>query len=175
MARIVESSTCPTCGQKHPSGTVQKFEIPEVPVVDATAVAALRGEIAALGASVRTAKPAELDLGRLDRGFKNIDESLGKLAQGLLGHPKPGDIIKEWESCPECQSIWAAVQKDIANKALKGQHTAFSDELLAHFGQCETCKPAFDKFKQQIAEDALKQAKETATPASEEKKGFWNR
>ena len=170
MSKEVRNRICPTCGTDHHE--VKTFSIPEVSVVE---VAALKEGINSLGEKISTMKPTEVNLQPIEEKFKQLDENMSKLAQGLIGHPKPKEVIKDWSACPDCGPEWNGIKREIVDEALLEHHPVLNDRLIEHFSSCPTCKPAFDELKRQIEQEVLERAKEVTTGATTPAKpaSFW--
>ena len=175
MSRIVEQKNCPTCGLPHPSGTVQKFEIPEVPVADLKEVSFLREDMKALGEQISAIELPETNLQPIEGRFKQLDENLGRLAQELRGHPKPtADFISHWEECKDCAPEWNKRKQEIQKEALKNSHPVFNEKFLEHLDSCPTCQPGWEKFKGQIAQPKPAPLPATVEPEPVKSKSWWD-
>ena len=133
VKHVIEGRYCPTCSHDH--GTVQKFEVPVVPVM-AGSVGDIQGKIDDLlgrvsGGDKTDLKPVESLLGSLSAQVKQLSGEMGT-------HPKPTrDFIQQvWEDCPECQAQWNQIKGEIGEEATRGLHI-FTPE---HIDSCPECK-----------------------------------
>ena len=172
MKRI-ESTTCPTCGTKHPSGTVQTFEIPEIPVVDTAKLATIMEQLDALSSAVKSLKMPEIALPKnLDdvcARFPQLCQKVDRLSEGvaktneiLSGHPKPSPALeKEWEDCKECSGLWRARKKSIGNEVLSARgHPKPTPALGKEWEDCKECSDLWKTWKESIGEEAATKAVE---------------
>ena len=122
MSRVIESKTCPTCG--HDKGTVQKFEIPEVPVLTPDLLKPLEEWIKKL------AKPAEhvsCEQHPELCAFKpKLDEAQAAV-EALRG-----------ESIDTAQKL-ANSQKEV--ESLKQSHPVLTVDFLRSQENCPNCGP----------------------------------
>jgi len=135
MSRTVESSSCPTCGAKHSTGTVQRYEIPEIPVVEVKVVDELRKQIDELNTAVKNIQIPEVKIpevnlpeglsdmcskfpelcSRVDR----LEQQSTKTLDLISSHPKPvkDALEKIWLDCPECADLWKKWKNEIGETA----------------------------------------------------------
>ncbi len=102
MSRKVQGKTCPTCGHDH--GTVQTFDIPEIPILDdvtgkqiLTGIEDLKGKVAA------PANPCAD--GSCDHA-KQLGVVKKELAEEKASHPvlTPEYLRTQREKCPNCKA-----------------------------------------------------------------------
>ena len=135
MARIVESSSCPTCGKKTQEGIVQKYEIPEIPVVEVKVVDELRKQMDELNTAIKNIKIPEVKIPEvnLPEGLSDmcskfpelcsrvdkLEEQSGKTLDLISSHPKPvkDALEKLWLDCPECADLWKKWKDEIGKAA----------------------------------------------------------
>ena len=132
MSKIIESSNCPTCGTKSPTGGVQKYEVPTVPVVSEDGLNTIKASLDNLSSKLEQIKLPEVD--SLKEGIAGLDSKLAKIGNTVARHPKPTkDFIKHfWEDCPECNPSWQAIKDEIARSAIENcPNCKAKDEKIA--------------------------------------------
>ena len=166
MSRTVESSSCPTCGAKHSTGTVQRYEIPEIPVVEMKAVNELRKQIDDLDTAVKNIKFPEIKFPEvsLPEGFGDmcskfpelcervdkLEEQSSKTLDLISSHPKPTEQLeKVWEDCVECKDLWLhwknKIGEEAATKAVE-EYKKKQEEEKAKVEPKEASKPSEPPF-----------------------------
>ena len=157
MAKIIESKNCPTCGKPHESGTSQRFEVPELPVVETSKLGALEGKVDSLMTEIKNIKPPEIklpeNLGDVCTEFpalceqvESLSTKIDKQTEFLSGHPKPVKeaLEKVWSDCPECSELWSKWKSEIgseaATKAVEEFRKKQQDELKVKEARVEEVK-----------------------------------
>ncbi len=121
MPRIVESKTCPTCG--HDKGTVQKFDIPEIPVLDTETLKLIQ------------ANSASKD---------DIKTILAKLEDVRV----PAVLKSTCEEHPELCQHQAQIDTLTAelNERKQGHDVLTKEHLQAQYDSCPNCHRGIDEF-----------------------------
>ena len=128
--KVIQSKVCPTCGAPHPSGTVQQYQIPEVPVLDEKMAKEFNESIQNLKNAVDNIKIPKVELpeglGDFCTRFPDLCDQVGSLegrinhiSEIMDSHPKPLKTSLEpiWNGCPECAELWNHWKKEIGEEA----------------------------------------------------------
>jgi len=141
MSKVVQSKTCPTCGAPHPSGTVQQYQIPEVPVLDEKMAREFNESIQNLKNAVDNIKIPKVELpeglGDFCTRFPDLCDQVGSLegrinhiSEIMDSHPKPLKASLEpiWENCEECSGLWKKWKAEIGESAATEAVNKYKEE-----------------------------------------------
>jgi len=129
MAKIVQSKTCPTCGAAHPTGVVQQYSIPEVPVLDEKMAKEFNESIQNMKNAIDNIKFPEVKIPEglddfctkfpdLCKQVDHLGERINHIGEIIDSHPKPTkNLEKIWDDCEECKDLWGKWKGEIGEEA----------------------------------------------------------